>query len=158
MAQPVLPRSISKALLAGLAGGLVGCAAKVLAETLVPPRTPGQVEPPQFAVAHAAAAVGVALPLATVQTAGKSLHWTFGTITGGVYGVVAELYPQATAWRGGAFGLALNRATHEGLLPKLNLVPPIAEQTSQERISEWVTHVVYGVVTESVRRAVRKRL
>lgn len=154
----MLPRSVSKALLAGLAGGLIGSAAKIVAEKLVPPRTEGQIAPPQLAVAHAAAAAGVVVDSSMTETAAEGLHWGFGTLTGGLYGVAAELYPKATAWRGAAFGLALNRLTHEGLLPQANLAPPVADQTSQERISEWITHVVYGVVTETVRRAVRKRL
>jgi putative membrane protein len=32
------------------------------------------------------------------------------------------------------------------------------EQTARERTSEMATHVVYGVVTETVRRVVRKML
>jgi putative membrane protein len=151
-------KSIHKALLAGLAGGLIGSAAKIIAEALVPPRTDGQIAPPQLAVAHAAAAVSIPVDETTVETAAKGLHWGFGTLTGGVYGLAAEYYKPATAWKGAAFGLALNRLTHEGLLPKAGLAAPVAEQTSQERLSEWVTHLVYGVVTETVRSAVRKRL
>jgi putative membrane protein len=152
------PFCLHKALLAGLAGGLIGSAAKIIAEALVPPRTEGQIAPPQLAVAHAAAAANIPIDQETTETAAKGLHWGFGTLTGGLYGVTAEFYPKATAWRGAAFGLALNRLTHEGILPRANLAPPVPEQTTQERVSEWVTHLVYGVVTESVRRAVRKRL
>jgi putative membrane protein len=151
-------RSIHKALLAGLAGGLIGSAAKIIAEALVPPRTEGQIAPPQLAVAHAAAAASIPVDAPTVEAAAKGLHWGFGTLTGGLYGLAAEYYKPATAWKGAAFGLALNRLTHEGLLPKAGLAAPVAEQTSQERLSEWVTHLVYGVVTETVRSAVRKRL
>jgi putative membrane protein len=32
------------------------------------------------------------------------------------------------------------------------------EQTARERTSEMATHVVYGVVTETVRRLVRRML
>ena len=35
---------------------------------------------------------------------------------------------------------------------------PPGRQPTQERISEWVTHAVYGVATDSVRRAVRRAL
>ncbi len=150
--------SILKAILAGLAGGLAGSAAKVIAEKLIPPRTLGQTPPPQRMVERAAVAADVNLPPNAKKAAAEGVHWSFGTLTGGVYGIAAEYQPRATAWRGAAFGLTLNRLMHEGLLPRTGLVEPVAEQPAQERVSEWVTHVVYGVVTESVRRAVRKRL
>ena len=159
MPTPTLRKtSILKAILAGLAGGLAGAAAKVIAEKLIPPRTQGQTPPPKLMVERAAAAADVNLPPTAKKAAAEGVHWSFGTLTGGVYGIAAEYQPRTTAWRGAAFGLTLNRLMHEGLLPRTGLVEPVAEQPAQERVSEWVTHVVYGVVTESVRRAVRKRL
>jgi putative membrane protein len=72
--------------------------------------------------------------------------------------VAAELSTRVTSWQGAVFGLTVNRLAHKGLLPGMDLVEPVAEQPAQERISEWVSHVIYGVTTEVVRRAVRKRL
>ena len=155
--QPI-PGSLSKALLAGLAGGLAGSAAKVVAEKLFPPRTEGQTPPPRKAVERMADAVE-AQPTQTVKSAAaEGLHWSFGTVIGGVYGIAAEFEPKVTAWRGAAFGLGLNRVMHEGLLPYAGWAAPPKDQPAQERVSEWVTHAVYGIVTEVVRRAVRKRL
>ncbi len=153
-----IPGSLSKALLAGLAGGLAGSAAKVVAEKLFPPRTQGQTPPPQLIVDRAANAIGADPSQTTKKAAGEGVHWVFGTVTGGVYAVAAEYQPRVTSWRGAAFGLAVNRLMHEGMLPYTGLVEPVKDQPAQERVSEWVTHVVYGVVTEAVRRAVRKRL
>ncbi len=155
---PAPPASFHKAFLAGLAGGLLGSVAKVVAEKLLPPRTEGQTPPPQLVVERAEAAAGTTLPPQAKKAATESLHWGFGTLTGGLYGLAAEFQPRSTAWRGAAFGLTLNRLMHEGLLPRTGLVEPVPEQPAQERVSEWVTHVVYGVTTELVRRAVRKRL
>ncbi|RRA48815.1 DUF1440 domain-containing protein [Acidipila sp. EB88] len=153
-----VPPSFHKALLAGLAGGLVGSATKTLAEKLVPPRTQGQEPPPKLVVERAASAADVPLEGTAKKVATESLHWGFGTLTGGLYGLAAEYQPRTTAWRGAAFGLAVNRMMHEGLLPRTGLVEPVAEQPAQERVSEWFTHLVYGVSVELVRRAVRKRL
>lgn len=86
------------------------------------------------------------------------MHWVFGTAAGGVYGVVAEYQPRVTAWRGAAFGLTVNRLMHKGVLPRHGFVEPTGEQPAQERVSEWVTHVVYGVVADTVRRLVLKAL
>jgi putative membrane protein len=154
------PRNISllKGLLAGVAGGLVGSAAKIVAEKLFPPRTDGQPVPPELVVERAAHRAGENPCPASVEAAGQGLHWGFGTMLGGAYGVAAELTPKVTSWQGSVFGLTVNRIAHEGLLPRMNLVEPVPLQPAQERVSEWVSHVVYGVTTELVRRAVRKRL
>jgi len=40
----------------------------------------------------------------------------------------------------------------------MGLSAPTEAQPARERISEWVSHAVYGVVTDSVRRATRKAL
>lgn len=153
-----LSGTVTKALLAGLAGGLVGSAAKVVAEKVFPPRTDGQTPPPTLIAERSAEEAGMPLPPAAKTLATEGMHWGFGTLTGGVYGLVAELYPAARAWRGAVFGLAVNKLMHQGILPHNRLVQPAGEQPMQERISEWVTHVVYGVVTDTVRRSVLKRL
>ena len=151
-------RSLTKAVLAGLAAGLVGSAAKVVAEKLVPPRTQGQTPPPKVMVRRAENAAGTSLPPAAEKAAAESLHWVFGTLTGAAYSVAAEYRPRVTAWKGAAFGLTVNKLMHERLLPRAGLVEPAADQPAQERVSEWVTHVVYGFTTEVVRSFVRKRL
>ena len=152
------PVSFHKALLAGLAGGLAGSLAKVVAEKLLPPRTAGQAPPPELVVERAASTAGVPMSEPVKKAATEGLHWGFGTLAGGLYGLAAEYQPRTTAWRGAAFGLGLNRMMHEGILPRTGLVEPVPDQPAQERVSEWVTHVVYGVATEAVRRMVRKRL
>ncbi len=150
--------SLLKGLLAGVAGGLAGSAAKIVAEKLFPPRTQGQPEPPALVVERVAHAAGEEPSETTKKVGSQGIHWGFGTMLGGVYGVAAELTPKVTSWRGSVFGLTVNRLAHKGLLPGLDLVEPVPEQPAQERVSEWVSHVVYGVTTDLVRRAVRKRL
>jgi putative membrane protein len=153
-----LARSFTKALLAGVVGGLVGAAAKVAAEKLFPPRMEGQVAPPQQMVERADGAIGADLSPEAKATAAGSLHWVFGAVAGGIYGVAAEYRPGATAWHGAAFGLSVNKLMHEGVLPRTGFVAPVDEQPFQERMSEWLTHAVYGLATETARRAMRKRL
>lgn len=152
------PISLKKALLAGLAGGLAGSAAKIVAEKLVPPRTQGQTPPPKLVVEHAAAASGTRLPPKAKKAATQGIHWGFGTAAGAVYGVAAEFQPRVKAWKGAGFGLAVNKLMHKNLLPRTGLVEPVGEQPAQERVSEWFSHVVYGVATEVIRGFVRKRL
>ena len=54
-----------------------------------------------------------------------------------------------------SFGLALGTLTHENALPALGLSAEPENQTTRERTSEMTSHVVFGVVTETVRRFVR---
>jgi putative membrane protein len=148
-------RSITKGLLAGLVGGLAGAGAKIVAEKVFPPRTQGQTPPP---VVLAESVTGRSLPQDERELALQGIHWIFGAVAGAVYGALVEIEPTLGAWRGAAFGITLNRITHESILPRLGLTAPPGRQPTQERISEWVTHAVYGVATDSVRRAVRKAL
>lgn len=148
-------RSIAKGALAGLIGGLAGAGAKMLAEQLFPPRIQGQAPPP---VVLAEQVTGRPLTGNNRELALQGIHWVFGALAGAAYGALVEYEPSLAAWRGAAFGITLNRITHESLLPKMGLSPPPGQQPTQERISEWVTHAAYGVATDSVRRAVRRTL
>ena len=148
-------RSISKGMLAGFVGGLAGSGAKMLAEKLFPPRTQGQTPPP---VVLAESVAGRPLPERDRELALQGIHWIFGGLAGAVYGALVEVEPSLGAWRGAAFGITLNRITHESVLPRLGLTAPPSRQPTQERISEWVTHAAYGVATDTVRRAVRRAL
>jgi putative membrane protein len=148
-------RSILKGALAGLLGGLAGAGAKVVAEQLFPPRIQGQTPPP---VVLAEQMAGHPLSGVERQAAMQGIHWTFGAVAGAIYGALVEYEPTLAAWKGAAFGIALNRITHESLLPKMGLSAPKSQQPTQERISEWVTHAVYGIATDAVRRAARRSL
>jgi putative membrane protein len=148
-------RSIVKGALAGLVGGIAGASAKLVAEAILPPRVSGEVSPP---VALVEKAVGHPLDNAEREAAQHAVHWAFGALAGAVYGAAVELVPETAAWRGVAFGLALNRFTHRRILPRMGLEAPAERQSTQQKQSEWVTHAVYGLVTEAVRRGVRRGL
>ena len=148
-------KSLAKGILAGLIGGLVATAAKTLAERVFPPRTHGEPEPPAVLAEKIA---GHPLSGAEQTLAVESIHWGFGALTGAAYGALAEFYPAATAKEGASFGIALAGLTHEGLLPAMDLSAPPEEQTPREHTSEMATHMVYGIVTETVRAFVRRFL
>jgi putative membrane protein len=148
-------RSLAKGLLAGLIGGLVATAAKTLAERIYPPRTHGEPEPPEVLAEKFA---GHELALAKKKTAAGSIHWGFGALAGAAYGGVVEYFPAATEEEGAAFGMALGSLTHGTALPAMGLSAEPEDQTVRERTSEMASHVVFGVVTETVRRVVRKML
>jgi putative membrane protein len=148
-------RSLAKGLLAGLIGGLVATAAKTVAERIYPPRTHGEPEPPEVLAEKIA---GHELAVMQKTAAAESIHWGFGALAGAAYGGVVEYFPAATSKDGAAFGMALSSLTHGTALPAMGLSAAPEDQTTRERTSEMTTHVVYGVVTETVRRVVRKML
>ncbi len=153
--KPKRKRSIAKGVLAGFIGGLAGSGAKIIAEKLFPPRVEGQTPPP---VVFAEQVAGHTLPDKERELALQGIHFIFGALAGAVYGALVEVEPSLGAWRGAAFGITLNRLTHEAILPKMGLAAPPSRQPTQERISEWVTHATYGIATDTVRRAVRRTL
>lgn len=146
---------VLKGALAGLIGGLIATAAKTAAESVYPPRTHGEPEPPPL---MAEKIVGHPLRGKSRIVGAEAVHWGFGAATGALYGALAEIYPPATAKNGVNFGLALCAMTHEGALPAMGLSAKPSEQQPREKRSEVATHVVYGVVTEVVRRLVRPML
>jgi putative membrane protein len=148
-------RSLAKGLLAGLIAGLAATAAKTLAERLYPPRIHGEPEPPEMMAQKAA---GHALDPTTKAIAAETIHWTFGAAAGAAYGALAEFYPAATSRDGANFGMTLMALTHEGALPALGLSADPADQSNREKASEMATHVVFGIVAETVRKQVRKVL
>ncbi|HET7349171.1 MAG TPA: DUF1440 domain-containing protein [Acidobacteriaceae bacterium] len=148
-------RSLAKGFLAGLAGGLAGAGIKLLTEQLFPPRISGQAAPSALLAEQM---VGHTLPDGQRKAAEQGINWIFGALAGGLYGALVEFEPEIGAWRGAAFGIALNRITHEALLPKMGLSAPPNQLRTEERISGWVTHAAYGVATDTVRRSIRKGL
>jgi putative membrane protein len=148
-------RSLAKGLLAGLIGGLAATAAKTWAERIYPPRTHGEPEPQELLAETVA---GHELVVPQREGAAEAINWGFGALTGAAYGALVEYYPAATAKDGATFGMALSSLTHGTVLPAMGLAAKPEEQTARERTSEMATHMVYGVVTETVRRVVRRIL
>lgn len=145
-------RSLVKGLIAGAVAGLVATAAKSFAERLYPPRIHGEPEPPAVLADKIA---GHQLAPTSRALASESIHWGFGTAVGAAYGAIVEFYPSASAKHGTSFGMTLLALTHETGLPAMGLGNAPEDQTARERTSEMATHVVYGVVTETVRKIVR---
>ena len=149
---PTRSRSIAKGIAIGLIAGLVGSVAKIAGEAIYEPRTLGQTPPP-LVLANKLAGHPVAHPTAVIQ----GIHFTFGALTGAVYGASAEVFPIVTAGYGAAFGVVLQLLTHETLVPLAGLDVPAPQQPAREHLSEFFSHILYGVATEATRRFLRKR-
>jgi hypothetical protein len=102
-----------------------------------------------------AEAAGTPLDKDTKKKAGQAVHYTFGTLMGVVYGVSAELLPEATIGAGTAFGTLLFLAADEIAVPAFQLAPPPTETPATDHLQHWAAHVVYGGSLELVRSLIR---
>ncbi|WP_263367471.1 DUF1440 domain-containing protein [Edaphobacter bradus] len=146
-------RSLAKGIAAGLVGGLVATAARSLSHKVYPPRRNGEPERPELPSGQP---TGYALALRRVA-ASPAMHWGLGAAAGAAYGAVAEYYPQATSRDGASFGMTLAAASQDGALAALGLAAaPAVEHSTREKSSDMASFIVFGIVTETVRRVVRR--
>jgi putative membrane protein len=101
-------------------------------------------------------AVGVELPEDAKQPAGNAMHYAFGIVTGAAYGAVAEEWPAASACQGTAFGALLWLTADEIAVPALKLSKGPGEYPLRVHAMGLGSHLVYGLTTELVRRALRR--
>lgn len=86
---------------------------------------------------------------------GPVVHYSFGTLMGAFYGTVSEVAPKATTADGALFGAALFAGADELSLWALHLAGPPTQYPISTHAYALASHCVYGVTTETVRRAIR---
>ena len=91
------------------------------------------------------------------QVAGEFVHLAFGAINGAVYGAAAELEPRVTAAAGVPFGASVWAAADEGAVPTLGLSRGPRDVSPGLLAFGLLSHCVYGITTELVRRSLRGR-
>lgn len=172
-------RNILRGAAAGMVGGLVASwvmnqvmsvagptiekqAAKVgdgaAAEPIVPPREGAEQESATMKAADAIVAEatgGRHLTYEGRKRGGPIVHYAFGSLIGAVYGGLAECVPQIGAGAGTSFGTALFAGADLCAVPAFRLGQNPAEQPPAKLASPFVAHLVYGLTTDIVRRALR---
>jgi uncharacterized membrane protein YagU involved in acid resistance len=169
-------RSIAAGAVAGLIGGLVGTFAmsefQALWSKAVDGREPSSAggrhdardwqERNEDANANELAAQAVAehtidrpLTRDELAVAAPAVHYAFGAAMGAVYGALAEVSPAVRAWSGASWGTAVWIAADEIAVPSLGLSKPNTDYPLEAHAQAFAAHIVYGVTTELVRRAVR---
>ena len=91
------------------------------------------------------------------QMAGEFVHLAFGAINGALYGLAAELDPRVTAAAGVPFGTSVWAIADEGVVPALGLSRGPREASPGLLAYGFLSHCVYGMTTELVRRSLRGR-
>ena len=92
------------------------------------------------------------------ENAGAAVHYAFGTLTGGLYGALAEVSPQVTVGAGVPFGAAFWLLADEVTVPLLGLSKGPTEYPASTHAYALASHLVYGVTAELSRRALRQVL
>lgn len=90
------------------------------------------------------------------KMAGPIVHYAFGASVGGTYGAVAETMPMVTRGAGVPLGVVVWLGAHVIIVPSLGLSKPVTRSSLPDEVVELGAHVVYGAVTELVRRMIRK--
>ena len=86
------------------------------------------------------------------QLAGEFVHLAFGAANGALYGLAARTDPRVTAGYGIAFGAFVWAAADEGVVPVLGLSRGPREASAGLLAYSFLSHCVYGLTTELVRR------
>lgn len=88
------------------------------------------------------------------KAAGGAIHYVFGTVAGGLYGLACAGTEKAGIAQGVPFGAAVWALGDELAAPKLGLTKPASEFPASKHAYAFTAHVLYGYVTETVRRAI----
>ena len=92
------------------------------------------------------------------ETAGAIAHYAMGASSGAIYGAMAEVAPVATVGEGLPFGAAVWLLADEVIVPAAGLSKESSEYPASIHAYAFASHLVYGLTTELVRRAVRRAL
>ena len=90
--------------------------------------------------------------------AGEAVHYGMGASSAAVYGMLAEVAPIVTAGDGLGFGASVWALADEVAVPATGLSRPAREIPLTTHVYALASHLVYGWITETVRRAVRRAL
>ena len=161
---------IMKGLLAGVAGGLLAsflmeqfqAGWSAASEAMSSPKRRGGRKPDPTTVKAANLVTekitGRKIPAGYKPLAGEAVHYGMGASSAAVYGVLAEVAPLVTAGDGAGFGAGLWLVADELAVPKAGLSKPPREIPLTTHLYALTSHLVYGWITEAVRRAVRRAL
>ncbi|CAN5454321.1 hypothetical protein BH20VER3_BH20VER3_14800 [soil metagenome] len=161
---------IMKGLLAGLAGGLLASflmeqfqsAWSAAAEAMQSSKKRGGRKPDPATVKAAnlisEKITGRKVPGDYKPLAGEAVHYGMGATSAAVYGVMAEVAPLVTLGDGMGFGTGVWLLADEVAVPAAGLSKPPREIPLTTHIYALASHLVYGWITETVRRAVRRVL
>lgn len=111
---------------------------------------PHGMDPAHAAVEKIANATGMDMPTSQPNPAGIAVHYGLGVTPGALYGAARHEFPALRTGNGALYGLGLFLMTDEVTAPLLGIASHPADYPIDAHIRGLVSHVVLGVVTETV--------
>jgi putative membrane protein len=102
--------------------------------------------------------LGRRLTPSELRVAAPAAHFAFGAAVGAFYGALAERTKNERGRYGMELGSALWLSADEVAMPLLGLSEPTTKRPLEMHLQSFAAHMVYGAVTELVRRPLRSRL
>ena len=90
--------------------------------------------------------------------AAEAVHYAVGGVSGGIHGGLAEMIPTLKVGEGLGFGAGLWLTADEVTVPALKLSKLPTAFPISTHVYALASHLVYGWLTEQVRRTVRRAL
>ena len=158
---------VVKGAVAGLIGGLVASFVmsefQTLLSKLAEEEKKSKKKTEEPATVKAAAEISKAvfdyrLKKSEKEPAGEAVHYAMGATSGLIYGIAAEIAPVTTVGLGLPFGAAVWLVADDIVVPALGLAKPATEYPLSTHAYALSSHLVYGLTTDIVRRAVRDLL
>jgi putative membrane protein len=119
---------------------------------------PNDTAPARLANALAVAAFNRELTKREKEVAGAFFHYAMGITSGAIYGAVAEATPEVTIAVGLPYGATVWAIADEVVVPALGLSRWGTEYPLSIHAYALASHLVFGLTTEVVRKAVRSAL
>ena len=99
--------------------------------------------------------IGRRLTREELRIAAPVVHYSFGAVVGALYGAFVERRQRGSgAWLGTTLWLAADVVA----MPALGLSQPTTRRPIEMHMQSLAAHLVYGAMTESVRRSVQSQL
>ena len=142
---------------AGIVGGLFASLVMNRFQQLVSPSGGGDADPTTVKVAERGtqALTGQSIPKHAKPAVDTAVHYGLGVVLGLIYGLTAEHWPGITTGAGTSFGTAVAFLLDDGLVPALGAAEPPWKTKATTHVYAIVSHLVFGLSLEAVRRALR---
>ena len=144
-------------LVVGVTAGLVASAAMAAfqsqAQKLMPDEGDRDEDPATVKAADKVRelAIGDPVPEPYRAQSGQVVHYAVGAVLGGIYGVLTEYKPEASAGFGSAYGIATSALLDEAAVPAAGLGAAPQDTSLATHAYGVSAHLVYGWVLEGVR-------
>lgn len=92
------------------------------------------------------------------ETAGNAVHYAFGSISAGLYGLIVEYKPSFAKGFGLPFGTFVWLQADELAMPALGLSKSVTQYPLSNHFYSLTSHLIYGFITEVIRRPIRTKL